>query len=868
MSHRNKRAGPLEAEIEKAREEGNWKKVIDLANQLKERPDQQHRQTETLGWFLIGEGKLEEYLEEVPPKEENTKEARTRLKEAKECLERTIGEEAKKLGVHLDSWILLAKLNYAMGNYAESLKFYEKAQIETLEEKHLPTRSLKIMAEAFAIKGNCYEKLPLNTTSQHKILDRKNKIIKCYELAGDLTLLYLQESDRGSRRGHAQSTLSMTSVGTSGGGGTSPVPPAAEHKLGIILESAILKSAQLQLRAGRVDKAVERLRTMLQAEETRSPSNIRLGLARNLAETLLHSVSDDQYTAPDTGGINTESRGMSATRHTMQSVSVSDSPWKPRRYGGSNVFVPNSRHEEVVLLLLLAESMASKHVPLNQTPDFDSHRNATMDTAKGIFNLMTLACATTGHYKVISDMFERSLRFSPKDDHVWSQFALAMACEGRFKRSLVILSEVAQQRPSDSSVCLLAARTCYERLDLLAEGVEWAQRALDTELAHPQDLLSRCHLYLGIGLYLQSHETETRDTRVSLSQAAAKHLLQAAELDPGDHLANFYLGIHYASQRQLNEAHNAAKSALQLQPEHLPSLNLGILTLSARGEDEEALRMCEQALTEYPDNLTLLAVKARLEERIHGGEQALATAKNMLYLLRDMGDGSGSGNGGDSGIGTHLGVDISDSRSVVAANHWDALSDKDSVSLQAHSVAASQVEKTLSEVASSLSVGIPKHGPQDSAYAQIRTWMLTGELYLRLDQIEAAELCANEARQVFPLSYLILYLKGAIHQARDEYEQAKSCYQNALSIYPRHLQSLQSLGQVHLHLGSPRLAEMTLRAAIRLDPNNHISWYNLGCVMETLDNESDTASNCFATAQAMEAVSPVLPFNTIPLAFE
>ena len=39
---------------------------------------------------------------------------------------------------------------------------------------------------------------------------------------------------------------------------------------------------------------------------------------------------------------------------------------------------------------------------------------------------------------------------------------------------------------------------------------------------------------------------------------------------------------------------------------------------------------------------------------------------------------------------------------------------------QAHSVAASQVEKTLSEVASSLSTGLPKHGPHDSAYAQIR----------------------------------------------------------------------------------------------------------------------------------------------------
>ena len=119
--------------------------------------------------------------------------------------------------------------------------------------------------------------------------------------------------------------------------------------------------------------------------------------------------------------------------------------------------------------------------------------------------------------------------------------------------------------------------------------------------------------------------------------------------------------------------------------------------------------------------------------------------------------------------------------------------------------------------------------------------------------------------QVFPLSYLILYLKGAIHQARDEYEQAKSCYQNALSIYPRHLQSLQSLGQVHLILGSPRLAEMTLRAAIRLDPNNHISWYNLGCVMEViincLDHESDCSHSHFKLFLHSFEASVVYPNN-------
>ena len=136
---------------------------------------------------------MEEYLEEFPAKEE--REAKSRLREAKSCLERTIQvfkknclfnnnwkcvfqEEGKRLGVHLDSWILLAKLHYAMGNFTDALKFYDKPQIESLEEKQLPARSLKIMAEAFAIKGFCYEKLPLQSTSKQKQPDRENKVIK------------------------------------------------------------------------------------------------------------------------------------------------------------------------------------------------------------------------------------------------------------------------------------------------------------------------------------------------------------------------------------------------------------------------------------------------------------------------------------------------------------------------------------------------------------------------------------------------------------------------------------------------------------------------------------------------------------------
>lgn len=52
---------------------------------------------ETLANFLIGEGKLESYLEENPPTEANISKAKTGLAEARKYLLMCIGEPAKKV---------------------------------------------------------------------------------------------------------------------------------------------------------------------------------------------------------------------------------------------------------------------------------------------------------------------------------------------------------------------------------------------------------------------------------------------------------------------------------------------------------------------------------------------------------------------------------------------------------------------------------------------------------------------------------------------------------------------------------------------------------------------------------------------------
>lgn len=61
------------------------------------------------------------------------------------------------------------------------------------------------------MSGMCLEKMAPSTTSKYKAVEREDKIISCFEKAGDLALIYLQERDRcqgGMNPGGSQGQLS------------------------------------------------------------------------------------------------------------------------------------------------------------------------------------------------------------------------------------------------------------------------------------------------------------------------------------------------------------------------------------------------------------------------------------------------------------------------------------------------------------------------------------------------------------------------------------------------------------------------------------------------------------------------------------
>ncbi|CAG9768543.1 unnamed protein product [Ceutorhynchus assimilis] len=820
------KSGPsrIEVEIEKNREEGNWLKVIELAQQLKDKASE----FVCLSDFLIGEGKLENYLEEWPLTEQNMHRAKLGLIDAKRYLNMVINDAGKKAGVYMDAHLLLGKTNYACGQFGDALKNFKMADLQNLSEKRLPLRSLKIVAESYAIKGLCLQK-DTTASSKFKKAEKEEELARCFELASDLSLLYMQNLER---------EINVVSTGTTGS--HSPQPPGQQKTLGEVLEQALQAAPSALLQQGKADQALERYRNTLCAVESSGVHNLRLKFFTKLAEILLQGLVGEKYVAPINNTLKT-------------------SYWMPKYYASLNQFIPRCDYEEVILVLLVAESMAVRNAVLSQSPEFKEIRLSVGQDATAVYDLLTVATVRWGQVALLQESLERSMKFSFEDPHLWKQHALALVSIGNYEHSLLVLREVIRLEPNNSSNCLLAAKICFEHLNLSDEGIEFSIQAIEKESSNPSGILGRCHLYAGIGYHLRAEASILKKEKETFCCRALDNLKSAVELEPNDHLTRYFLGLQLAIMGQIVEAQNHIRTGLVLQPEHSSTLHLLALILTAERQYKLALTLVENALEEYPDCLNLLYLKAHLELHEKGGEVALITAKQMLELWKNLYE--------SQTISDMPECDRkSDTRSVFQL-YTSEMSDKDSSSLQLQNTAASRVEQALSEVASSMSSFSPRPGPQRAWMLQVEVWLLLAELYLSLNQLADVQQCIQEAMQIYPLSHHIMHMKGLLHMRKEEWTEAKVCFQNAVAINPLHVKSLQQLGLVYHYLGLQGLAETTLREAAKIEPHNTVTWYNLGKVLEAL-GEYEKASNAMATALMEEKNNPILPFNSVPLCFE
>lgn len=475
-------------------------------------------------------------------------------------------------------------------------------------------------------------------------------------------LLYLQDQDV---------IGSSTAVVVASGTGTLPSSTTSENrKMGAILETALQRAPLVLIKANKLQEAIQRYRSMLNAIETHSTQLLRLTLARQLAEVLLRGVSGTIYAPPTSP---TPVKNAIAPRRL----------WTPKKYAGRNQFVPKNLAEETILLLLISEALAVRDAVLSQSPEFRVARTHALGNATAVYDLLTLASMRWGQVALLHESFEKALKFSFGEQHIWRQYSLCLVALGRNEQAVKALKESSKLTPQDTIPCLMSSRICYETLNQIQDGLHWAQQALskDTKGLRP----SRAQLYVGIGYQQLASNTTLKVTREKYSKLALEALEKAVLQDPNDHLAEYYLALQHALNYNIIDALVHIRMALSLRAEHANSLHLFALLLTANRRPREALLVTEDALEEFPDNLNLLHVKAHLELHLQDADTALVSVKKMLQIWRDLYDSQTNGADGSDERN-------SDTRSVFQV-HSTQMSDKDSSKCRDRSVFGLQGEK-------------------------------------------------------------------------------------------------------------------------------------------------------------------------------
>ncbi|XP_023484034.1 tetratricopeptide repeat protein 7B isoform X1 [Equus asinus] len=886
----------LETEIERCRSESQWERIPELVKQLSAKLIANDDMAE----LLLGESKLEQYLKEHPLRQgASPRGPRPQLTEVRKHLTAALDRGNLKSEFLQESNLIMAKLNYVEGDYKEALNIYARVGLDDLPLTAVPPYRLRMIAEAYATKGLCLEKLPISSSTSNLHVDREQDVITCYEKAGDIALLYLQEIER----------VIFTNIQN-----RSPKPGPAPHdqELGFFLETGLQRAHVLYFKNGNLTRGVGRFREILRAVETRTTQNLRMTIARQLAEILLRGMCEQSYWNPledppcQSPLDDPLRKGANTKTYTLTR--------KARIYSGENIFCPQENTEEALLLLLISESMANRDAVLSRIPEHKSDRLISLQSASVVYDLLTIALGRRGQYEMLSECLERAMKFAFEEFHLWYQFALSLMAAGKSARAVKVLKECIRLKPDDATIPLLAAKLCMGSLHWLEEAEKFAKTVVDAG-EKTSEFKAKGYLALGLTYSLQATDASLRGMQEVLQRKALLAFQRAHSLSPTDHQAAFYLALQLAISRQIPEALGYVRQALQLQGDDANSLHLLALLLSAQKHYHDALNIIDMALSEYPENFILLFSKVKLESLCRGPDEALLTCKHMLQIWKSCYNLT---NPSDSGRGSSL-LDrtiadrrqlntitlpdfsdpetVSDSSSsssslsrtesplhLFVSSHLHSHPKPDTFvwppaahsfsdpgprrepslcSIHATSVAASRVEQALSEVASSLQSSAPKQGPLHPWMTLAQIWLHAAEVYIGIGKPAEATACTQEAANLFPMSHNVLYMRGQVAELRGNVDEARRWYEEALSISPTHVKSMQRLALILHQLGRYSLAEKILRDAVQVNSTAHEVWNGLGEVLQAQGNDA-AATECFLTALELEASSPAVPFTIIP----
>ncbi|NXI36919.1 TTC7A protein, partial [Galbula dea] len=848
----------LEGEIERCRAEGHWGQLRHLARQLLP-PARYPRKAaatgaqdmEDYGSMLLAEALLEECLKEnfakltdsIPLTEKNE----PQLREAKQYLTNILSKGRLRPKYMIETMLILGKLHYVEGSYREAISMYARAGIEDLSTKDEPLYLLRLLTEAFVIKGLSLERSTNSVASRARLRDREEEVMACFETACVIAQVYLQELEKTLNNSHSRSIKGSSAT-------------YSEFELSYFLEAALQSAYVTHLKKGNIVKGMRSLRAILRAVDTKATQTFRMMLLSLCSWGELYNTPggfipqgkpEDCYWSP-------LSDPLPEFMHREEQSYLSSLLWRrPELYTEKNAYCPQDNVEEALLLLLISESMANRDAVISRAPEQKDDRAVSLRDASAVYDLLSMTLGRRGQYVLLSECLERAMKFAFDEFHLWYQLALSMVACGKSAYAVSVLRECAKLRPTDPTIPLLAAKVCIGSLHWLEEGEYFAKVVIDLG-EDAGESLAKGYLALGLTYSLQATDATLKDTQDELNKKALQALERAHDLAPEDHQVILYLSLQLALVRQVSDAIEHLQEALQLCKDDMNSLHLLALLFSAQKHYQHALDVINMAVVEYPESFSLLFTKVKLEWIHKGPEEALVTCRHMLQVwqmvynvLQHSGSEKGSSVMETPATKKHNGLHL-----TLPDAH-----DADCGSQRASSLAASRLEQAMSEI--TMQSSTMKQGPVHLWTALEQIWLQAAELFMEQQHLKEAGFCIQEAASLFPTSHSVLYMRGRLAEMKGNLEEARQLYDEALTVNPAGVEIMHSLGLVLNRLGRRDLAQKVLRDAIQIQTTSHRAWNSLGEVLQA-QGKNEAAMECFLTALDLESSSPVIPFTVIP----
>ncbi|XP_029553981.1 tetratricopeptide repeat protein 7A [Salmo trutta] len=835
----------LEAEIDRYRAECQWDKIPPIVEQL---VAARFHEDDDYGTLLLAEALLEECLQDNLSLLRNatplTDINQPKLSRSKGYLN-SILSRGRLVPRHLnEALLLMAKIHYVQGCYHDAQGMCARVGIDELTGDEQPLYHLRLLAEAFVIKGLSLDHQAVSAASRVRLSEREEECLSCYLRACDTSLVYLQELDK------------MVVTLSSKAAKTSLAPPPLDIDLGFFQQAALQSAYLCLLHRGHLAQGAHQLRRVLRVVESRGSQSFRKAAARKLAEVLLSSVSEDSYWAPMSLPPSAwlQREGNAGPKDAMY-----PSPKPPQRYSTDSVFCPQDVVEEAVLLLLITESTASGDAVISRAPDHKEERETSLQDATSIYDLLSIGMARRGQYAMLSECLERAMKFSFNEFHLWHQLGLSLMACGKGVGAVSVIKECARMRPEDPSLPMLAAKVCIGQLHWLEEAEALSQSVVSMG-EEAAEFLSRAYLTVGLCCSLQASDATLKADRDGFNRRALQNLHKAHALDPHDAKIALYLSLQLALVRQVAAAMDPLQVALSLRGDDLHSLHLLTLLLSAQKHHQHALETLTLALSQHPENFNLLFTKVKLEEVLYGPGVALQTCQDMLQLWQNRYDFTRTSEGDDSSsINPPEPLPLNRKPSGLHLTLPD-FQDSETGSQSGPSIALSRLEQAMSEVSAVSSAH--KQGPTYIWNTLERIWLQAGELFMAEGRVKEAQFCVQEAAVLFPNSHSVLLLRGRLAEFKGNQDEAKGLYDEALAIHPNGHRILLHLGQLLVRCGRVGLGEKVLRDAVQAQSTSHEAWSGLG---EALQSQgSSQAPDCFLTALELESSCPIRPFTIIP----